>query len=153
MGTIIRKASAFLIVIGFLGSVMLQAQEHPSEQPGASQAISNQALAEQIREYVNHDASLKGGYFLFFDEQTDQTVKLTLDKIHEGPLSQISENEYFACVDFQSPTGDSYDLDFVLQGTGAENLTVSEIALHKKNGEPRYTWTQENGNWVRKAVQ
>ena len=41
-------------------------------------------------------------------------------------------------------------LDIFLQGKNTDNLTVTEISVHKEDGKARYSWVEEDGIWVKK---
>ena len=59
----------------------------------------------------------------------------------------VGEDIYFACADFNAENGKVYDLDIFLHGTNTDNLTVTEISVHKENGTARYGWQEENEIW------
>ncbi len=130
-----------------------QAQEHPKEHPSSTttkkQTLNPEALAKEITQYVEKESNLKGRYFLFYDEKEGKPLVLTLDKVHKDKLSKVAEGTYFACSDFKSKDGKTYDLDFFLK-EGDSGLQVSEITVHKENGKARYTWVEEDGIWKRK---
>ena len=143
-------------------SVLLAQGEHPTttkkaEHPTASitpqiiqgEKITMQNLARAIESFVEADISLRGA-FLVIDPKTDTILKLRLDKVHKERLSHIGENIYFACADFNAENGKVYDLDIFLQGSNTDNLTVTEISVHKESGIARYGWKEENGIWSKK---
>ncbi|MBI4546423.1 MAG: hypothetical protein HY707_00470 [Ignavibacteriae bacterium] len=152
-----RTIFAFLAML-LVGAIFIlparsQAQEHP-EHPKEKKvertaAITTESLAEAIAGYINKDASLKGGYFIFYDQKTNKPLLLTLEKVHKDKLSRVSEDMYFACTDLKEKGGKTYDFDFFMKSTDS-GLQVSEIMLHKENGKPRYSWAEENGIWMRK---
>ena len=126
--------------------------EHPSEHPAKSFQVDNETLTRVITDYVNHDAGLKGGYFLVFDSEVGEPLSLTLVKVHKDKLSQIAEDTYFACCDFREIGGTMYDLDFFLRSKD-EELKVTEIMVHKEDSKPRYDWYEEGGFWKRKQLK
>ncbi|NOX38728.1 MAG: hypothetical protein GXO78_14455 [Calditrichaeota bacterium] len=131
-----------------------KAKEHPSEHPTSkARKITKETLAEAIEAYVNAEAKKHDGYFVFMDDKEKKELKLKLVKVHKERLARISEDVYFACADFKTPDGQVYDLDIFMKGKTADDLTFTEIMLHKKNGVPRYTWYEENGVWKRKPVE
>lgn len=136
-------------LVAFLASATVLAQEHP-EHPGKEEqteaSISIQQLAEAIEEYVASDAQLKGGFFMVYDTLQGKTLQLTLDKVHTDKLASLGNDVYFACADFNAEDGHLYDLDIFMKDAGSE-LEVSEISIHKMDGQPRYTWVEENGKW------
>ena len=144
------------------GSMLLAQGEHPTKTKKAEhptttitpqivqgETITMQNLARAIEGFVGADIILRGA-FLVIDPKTDTVLKLTLDKVHKERLSHIGENIYFACADFNAENGKVYDLDIFLQGTNTDNLTVTEISVHKEDGTARYGWQEENGIWSKK---
>lgn len=124
-------------------------EEHPTKKAPAK-AVTKEELAEAIEEYVTKDAELKGGYFLVYDQEAGETLALKLDLVHKARLSRISADVYFACADFKTPKGKTYDLDVFMKGTTKNNLKVTEVAVHKEEGKARYTWHEEGGIWKKK---
>lgn len=150
------RLSVFLLgVLAWVGSGW--AQEHP-EHPTAKKTSKPEAevtvpdMSKAIKGYVNKDTQLKGGYFLVYDPVNKKTLELTLDKVHEERLSKVSDGLYFACSDFKCTDGKTYDLDFFMKGDKSK-LEVSEVTVHKVDGNPRYTWVQENGLWRKKPTE
>ena len=127
-------------------------KEHPAAQ-SATKAVTKEELADAIEDYVSKDAGLKGGYFLVYDQEADTTLALTLELVHKARLSRIAADVYFACADFKTPEGKTYDLDVFMKGTAKNNLQVTEVIVHKEEGEPRYTWYEEGGIWKRKYAE
>lgn len=142
-------------LINFLMWGFVIAQEHPEHPKGTAKketpSLTTAELAKAVKNYVEEDAQLKGGYFLVYDQAIKQSLELTLDKVHEDKLSKVAENSYFACSDFKATNGKMYDLDFFMK-QGENGLTVTEISIHKEEGKPRYTWAEEKGLWVRKPA-
>ena len=127
-------------------------KEHKEHPEGKTTPISKESLAEAIEEYVEQDAALKGGYFLVYDKEQKNSLILELEKVHKERLSKIGEDVYFACADFKTPQGKIYDLDIFMQGPDKEHLKVTEVAVHKEDGKPRYTWYEEEGIWKKKPA-
>ncbi|MBI4041869.1 MAG: hypothetical protein HY391_00170 [Deltaproteobacteria bacterium] len=114
--------------------------------------VTQNDLARAIEGYIQRDSELKGGSFLLIDPKTRKPLQLKLDHVHTERLSVVSDNLYFACVDFKTAAGSTYDVDFFLKGTKGADLAVTEIMVHKENGKERYTWMQdENGFWKKAA--
>ncbi len=126
------------------------AQEHPA---GEARKITEETLAQAIEAYVDKAAKEHDGYFVFTDPEEKKELKLKLVKVHKERLAKIEEDVYFACADFKTPEGQVYDLDIFMKGKTADELTFTEVMLHKKNGVPRYTWYQADGVWKRKPVE
>ena len=143
-----------IIILICAASILLAQGEHPTTtttitpQIVQGEKITLQNLAQAIEGFVEADIILRGA-FLVIDPKTDTVLKLKLDKVHKERLSHIGENIYFACADFNAENGKVYDLDIFLHGTNTDNLTVTEISVHKEDGIARYGWQEENGIWVK----
>ena len=129
-------------------------REHPGEHPSASQGsdLTKEQLADAIEAYIQKQAAAHDGAFPIVDEKSGQDLHLTLIRVHRERLAKVGADHYFACVDFKSPEGKVYDVDFFMKGTDKDNLAFSEFMIHKEDGKERYTWYQENGIWRRKPV-
>ena len=121
--------------------------EHPTTKKEPKLTIEQ--LAISIRNYIQNDVNLKGGFFVY-DKEKKEILTLTLTKIHKERLSNIGGNTYFACADFSASNGKIYDLDIFMTGKSQDNLVVTEINVHKENGEARYHWENQKGIWVKK---
>ena len=143
-------------------SIVTAQGEHPTgskkaEHPTATitpqivqgKKITLQNLARAIESFVEADINLRGA-FLVIDPSTNEVLKLNLEKVHKERLSHIGDNVYFACADFNADDGKVYDLDIFLRGTNTDELTVTEISVHKEDGQARYGWQEEEGVWVKK---
>lgn len=128
--------------------------EHPREHPGADtpEPLTLDQLADAIVDYVDTDSALKGGYFLVYDGVNGEALMLTLDKVHKERLSHIGNDVYFVCADFKTPAGKVYDLDIFMQGESADELTTTQVTVHKESGVARYGWLEEDGIWKMKPV-
>lgn len=136
-------------------SPQLLSQEHPehpkktgkgTEKTGST--LTPEALAVEVMQYVEEESKLKGGPFLVYDAKSKKPLVLTLDKVHKDKLSKVAEGTYFACSDFKSEDGKTYDLDFFMKESDS-GLQVTEITVHKENGKARYVWAEEKGIWKR----
>ena len=136
-----------IIVIGLVNFLVA---EHPTEHPTTvkSSKLTISQLAESIEKYIQQDVELKGGFFVF-DVKNNEILNLTLLKIHKERLSNIGNDTYFACADFQASNGKVYDLDVFMIGKSQDNLVVTEITVHKENGVARYRWKDRRGIWVK----
>ena len=151
------KMLAILAVILGLNTMMTQAAEHP-EHPSQPEKqmepkVSIETMSQAISNYITNDAKLKGGYFMFYDKKDNKPLLLTLDKVHKDRLAQVGDNLFFACTDFKEKSGKMYDLDFFMKADQMGKLKVSEVMIHKEDGQPRYTWYEDNGIWKRKQVK
>ena len=140
-----------IIVIGLVNFLIAEhPTEHPSEHPTTvkSPKLTISQLAESIEKYIQQDTELKGGFFVF-DVKNNEILNLTLLKIHKERLSNIGNDTYFACADFQASNGNVYDLDVFMTGKLQDNLVVTEINVHKESGIARYGWQNRRGIWVK----
>ena len=140
-----------IIVVGLINFLIAEhPTEHPSEHPTTikSPKLTISQLAESIEKYIEQDVKLKGGFFVF-DVKNNEILNLTLLKIHKERLSNIGNDTYFACADFQASNGKVYDLDVFMTGKLQNNLVVTEINVHKESGMARYGWENSHGIWVK----
>lgn len=148
---ILTRIFLTVLVVLITGSVSASAQEHPSEHPSehptsTKAEVSKETLADAIIEYVNNESDLKGGFFLVYDQEQDKALALKLDKVHKERLATLGNGVYFACADFNATDGNVYDLDIFMKDS-EHGLEVSEISVHKTNGEARYGWVEKDGVW------
>ena len=140
-----------IIVIGLINFLIAEhPTEHPSEHPTTIKfpKLTILQLAESIEKYIQQDIELKGGFFVF-DVKNNEVLNLQLSKIHKKRLSNIGNNTYFACADFQASNGKVYDLDVFMMGKSQDDLVVTEINVHKESGIARYGWQNSGGIWVK----
>ena len=123
--------------------------EHPEHPTTIKEPkLTIEELAISIENYIQNDVNLKGGFFVY-DENNKEILNLTLKKIHKERLSNIGGDTYFACADFKASNGKIYDLDIFMTGKSQINLDVTEINVHKENSEARYLWENQKGIWVK----
>ena len=127
--------------------------EHPTAtltpQIVQGEKITLQNLARAIESFVEADINLRGA-FLVIDPSTNEVLKLNLEKVHKERLSHVGDDVYFACADFNADDGKVYDLDIFLRGANTDELTVTEITVHKEDGQARYGWLEQDGVWIKK---
>lgn len=150
---------ALSAAVSMVGTTMVQAQEHPehlttdekehAEHPEEGIKVDIETIAEAITSYVETDSKLKGGYFFVYDPTSKTPLQLTLTKVHKERLSRVGENLFFACSDFSAASGKEFDLDFFMREDEGR-LVVTEVMIHKEDGNPRYTWYQKGDVWKRK---
>ena len=140
-----------------LGPVVL-AQEHPKgkehpEHPAGKvkSGLTKEELADAITNYVKAEAAKSGGVFKVDDTVEKTQLELTLSKVHKDRLTQVAPHTYFLCADFSAADAHMYDLDIFMKGPDKDHLTVTEVSVHKKDGEPRYTWYEEGGLWKKQT--
>lgn len=124
--------------------------EMPGKQiPEAPPTI--EVVAQFIEGYALQQASGQDGWMKIIDPETDQTLKLHLEKVHREGLSKTADRTYSVCADFKSPEGKRYDIDFWIKEDGGK-LVVSDTAIHKVDGVPRYIWMEMEGVWAQVPV-
>ena len=142
--------SAVIVAMLLIGSQMSFAQEkeHPEhpEHPEDKASMTVDGLAEAIIAYIEMDSELKGGFFLVYDGVDKKPLQLKLVKVHQDKLASLGDGVYFACTDMKASDGTLYDLDFFMKQTD-HGLKTTEVAVHKKSGEPRYGWKETDGIW------
>ena len=148
---IIRTVNISTMILLLTSYMAAFAQEHPSEHPkehpgSEKAAITNESLAEAIINYINNDATLKGGFFLVYDREQGKTLTLTLEKVHKDRLVSLGDSVYFACADFSGTDGKVYDLDIFMKDD-TDGLRATDISVHKLDGKARYNWVEKDGVW------
>jgi len=136
-----------MLAIGLQPS-FAQDKEHPEhpEHPEDQAVTTVDGLADAIIGYVEMDSKLKGGYFLVYDGVDKKPLQLKLVKVHKDKLASLGDGVYFACTDMKASDGTLYDLDFFMKQT-EHGMKTTEVAVHKKSGEPRYGWKEKDGIW------
>ncbi len=120
--------------------------EHPAEKGGMEMSLDE--LEAGITAYIQEDAGLKGGKFLVYDAAERKPLVLELVKVHKDKLASLGDGVYFACTDMKAGDGTIYDLDFFMR-KGEEGVDATEVAVHKKAGQPRYGWKEDKGIWTK----
>ena len=123
-----------------LVSCLSQEQEtEVNDDPGheKEQLVTITHVEKGIRSNIDRRVKDGGGYFNFRNDTLKLSLKLV--RVHTEYLSVLGKNEFFACVDLATESGDVYDVDFFLEGT-ADSMVVTRERIHKLNGKPFYTW-------------
>ncbi len=118
--------------------------EHPAEKGGMEMSLDE--LEAGITAFIQEDATLKGGKFLVYDTTDRKPLALDLVKVHKDKLASLGDGVYFACTDMKAEDGTIYDLDFFMS-KDEEGIDATEVAVHKKAGQPRYGWKEDKGIW------
>ena len=103
-------------------------------------------VADAIEDFIKEDSKLKGGPFLVYDPVDKKPLQLELVKVHADRIGSVGDNAYYACTDMRDPDEAEYDLDFFMKKTG-EGFKATQVAVHKKSGQPRYSWKEDHGTW------
>lgn len=129
-----------------------EGEEHPEEAEPPAETLTLDELADAMEEWVASESEATG-YMEVDDPVTGETLQLTLDHVHRERLARTDEQTYFSCADFQAADGTLYDIDIFMEGPNAESLQATEVSVHKVDGEPRYTWYEEDGIWKKQPVE
>jgi len=134
-----------MVSLSFMG----EHPEHPEHPSKKTAEVSAQAVGKAVAEFIASDAKLKGGKFMVYDASANEVLQLDLLKIHMDRLTGLGNDTYFACADFQASNGKVYDLDIFMNGKSTDDLSVTEISVHKEEGAERYGWQEKRGVWVK----
>jgi hypothetical protein len=131
-----------------------QSQQLPQTTTGAPQAAMTEAsmsdVSAGLKKFIS-GYSAKSADKKFHIPYQRKDLALDLVKVHDGRLSSLGGDKYFACVDMKGSDGRIYDIDFLLVLRPGK-LTVTETSVHKINGKPLYNWKQEKGVWKRVPI-
>ncbi|MEK7774290.1 MAG: transglutaminase domain-containing protein, partial [Candidatus Zixiibacteriota bacterium] len=109
------------------------------------QNVSIEQIAVAIEGHIAEKSAADSGYYRLTHLGTE--LKLKLVRIHMEYLADLGGGLQFACVDLVGTDGPVYDVDFFLSGNPG-NMTVTEVTVHKVNGQPLYAWEQNaGGTW------
>ncbi len=104
-----------------------------------------------IERYIEEQTRLGDGFFKL--QYNEKELRLKLVRVHTEYLTNLGPRYHFACVDVADIEGDLYDVDFFLAGDPG-SMTVTETTVHKINGQPFYTWEQqEDKTWHRVSIE
>jgi hypothetical protein len=123
--------------------------EHPK---GHAVGVSKEDLGEAIEAYIAGETTKGGGAWKIEDSEEKTTLMLTLDHVHKDKLTSTAKDTYFACADLKNSDGHMYDLDVFMTGPDKAHLKVTDVSVHKKDGQERYTWMEESGLWKKQSV-
>ncbi|MBI4115074.1 MAG: hypothetical protein HY447_00705 [Candidatus Omnitrophica bacterium] len=100
-----------------------------------------EALRQTIRDHIANQEKLQGA-FAIVDERSGDLRQLELERVHERVGK--TGDYYYSCTDMKDvKTGDLLDLDFdVADQNGV--LSVAAIRIHKDDGQPRYTYDEND---------
>ena len=155
-----RLSRRFVALSGavLLASFPAFAQEPPEHPKGehpkshAAKAVTTADLDKAIRARIDEKTKADGGVFKVEDPVLKKTWDLTLVKVHTDKLTPLSADTYFACTDFKAKDGTLLDVDFYMKNEGGK-IVITDTAIHKVNGKPRFNYVEKNGLWVREDVK
>lgn len=140
--------SRSIVIVAALIAILLSIAGCKAKAPETG--ITTDDIENTIVEYVKQKGEGTKGIFMITDEDTGDSLELVLDKVHKKMLHKTGEDSFFACADFVTDTGVVYDIDFIVKGPDKENLSVTEVMIHKAAGKERYSWQEEDGLWMKK---
>lgn len=132
-----------------------KAAEHPGgEHPDAKAGLSAEDIIGGIKDHISSVTKANNGYFPITDTKEGNGLQLKLIRVHEDKVSYIKkEDAYFACTDFVTADGKAnYDLDFWMKEKGGK-LEVYQTKIHKKDGNPRFTYQDDEIAAVDAAIE
>ncbi len=127
-------------------------KQAPSDGDGGMPALASDDIAAAVNMYVNAAAGNDGEYFVVFDENKHKEVRLKPGTGDCKMVGKVADNMYFACAEFLSADGDTYDLDIFVTGKNKNDLMFAELMIHSVNGRKRFEWYTDDGLWKRKPV-
>ena len=134
-----RVSAAFLIVM-LIGQCQNNHTESVDSQSSKqAKKVTIEEVEAGIRANIEARTRDGGGFFNYQKDTVDLSLKLV--RVHTEYLAVLGPNEFFACVDLATESGDVYDMDFFLTGAPGE-MQVTRTDLHKLNGKPYYSWKQ-----------
>lgn len=117
---------------------------HTEEHPGKKEMLSAGEIIKGIKDHINAVSEANNGYYPLTDTEEGKDLKLKLVKVHEDKVSYIKKDDaYFACTDFVTDDGVAYDVDFWMKKTAEGKLEAYQTKVHKKDGNPRFTYQDD----------
>jgi hypothetical protein len=132
------------------GGERFGADEHPERVDLSSLTVDS--LTTGIANYVAEESKRRGGSFPVPNPETGAPMNLTLSTVHKERLSKLADGRYFACADFKSEAGDTYDLDIFMRPHSTSGVVPTDIIVHKINGTARFNWSERDGVWTATPV-
>lgn len=124
-----------------------KAAEHPgktAEHHGKETVLSADSIIKGIKEHIDEVVSKNNGYLPIIDTQDGKALRLKLVRVHEDRVSHIKKDDaYFACTDFKTDDGAMYDIDFWMKKGTEGELKVYQTKIHKKDGNPRFVYQDD----------
>ncbi len=121
--------------------------EHPEHPTATKKTVTKADISAGIKSHIANKVEEGNGAYRMDYEGNE--LALTLIKVHRDKLAQLDNGQHFACTDLKGSDGNTYDVDFFLEGS-AGAMKVIEATVHKINSERLYRWKQkEDGHWVR----
>ncbi len=116
-----------------------------TEHPGEESMVPADEIIKGIKDHINEIAEANNGYFPINDPEEGKDLRLKLIEVHEEVNYIKKEDAYFACADFKTDDGKTtYDIDFWMKKGMFGKLKVYQTKIHKKDGEPRFTYHDDD---------
>jgi len=121
------------------GEASMKGSGHEEKEPGKDD------IRNAMKAHVQKQAGSHGGYYIIKDPDTGKMRKLSLIRVHERVGK--TGDYYYSCADFKDvDSGEMLDLDLDVAAHHGM-LIVKEVRIHKLEGEPRYTY-DDNDNRI-----
>ena len=138
---------ALFVVVGL--SPLAFAGEHGGKEHGGTTAPQKAAkehskddIRNAMKSFVEAQAQKTGGNFEVIDPDTNKKRKLQMVRVHERVGK--TGDYYYSCADFKAvDTGEMLDLDLDVEDQNG-TLKVVDVRLHKVEGDPRFTYDENN---------
>ncbi len=132
-----HKIMILPILLVLITLVACQRQEGSAEQPQTQAAqLTAAQVKEAITTYVQDNTGAEGT-FAIEDAVEGRIRQLTFGYVHDS-VHETEDGRYYACVDFTEGPTDTLDLDFYVREDPRGAPQLSEVVIHKVNGESRF---------------
>ena len=102
---------------------------------GCTGDAADGAAPEAVRNAAEEHVREAGGEMVFDDPAGDARLTLVFDHVHDG-VKATEGGRQVVCVDFKSPDGTVYDVDFYVDRAEAtDTLLVEDAVIHKVSGK------------------
>ena len=144
------QSTVLLVAVLVAGAGPARAQCGTMQSHAAHEAKPPTArdVADAIEDYIRHDAKLKGGRFVVYDEEQEASLPLIFDRLLADPLRTAGDDESFTCAGFEAEDGTKYDIDVFVRGADKDHLEISQVRVHKVNSVARYDWRERDDKWT-----
>lgn len=141
----VMRHGSWAVRLAFVSGILLLLMTHGPRLMTVFAEPTADELRGTIRSYIESQQAADGAFVIPDPLQAGKLRTLELVRVHERVGK--TGNYYYSCTDMRDvASGDLLDLDFDISDTG-DTLKVVAIRIHKDNGDPRYTY-DDNDNLV-----
>ncbi|MBI5208605.1 MAG: caspase family protein [Elusimicrobia bacterium] len=97
-----------------------------------------------VQAYLKEQSEKGSGEFLLKDDVSGHVFRLRVAGYSKDSIVQLSRDEAFACVQFESGSGEKLDLDFYVKKRDVGEWAVSKIYVHKVDGKARFVYNADH---------